>query len=96
MTTPAAWVEAWRHSPSSRLEMSMSLATRSSSRISWDSSGSRSRALAMVIFRSSEGMSLAIRSVSAKVMPRARPTSLMTALAFIVPKVVICATESSP
>ena len=57
------------------------------------SSGSFSRALSMVIF-SSSGMSLAMRSVSAKLMPSARPTSRTAALAFMVPKVVIWATRS--
>ena len=94
-TTPAAWVEAWRASPSRRRETSMRRATRASEPMRTLSSGSRTRALSMVIL-SSSGMSLAMRSVSPKVMPRARPTSRTTALAFMVPNVVIWATASSP
>ncbi len=94
-TTPAAWVEAWRDSPSSRMETSSSLRICGSVLYSAARSGSASMAFLTVILRSS-GTSLAMRSVSAKVMPRARPTSRTTAFAFIFPKVVIWATMSSP
>ena len=41
-------------------------------------------------------MSFASASVSAGVKPSTRPTSLMTARDFIVPKVMICPTDSRP
>ena len=94
-TRPAAWVEAWRDRPSRRRAVSSSFFTCGSVSYSFWRSGSASRALLMVILRSS-GTSLAMRSVSAKLMPRARPTSRTTPLAFMVPKVVIWATLSLP
>ena len=45
---------------------------------------------------SAAGICLATLSTSAKVHSRTRPTSLMTAFAFIVPNVMICATFSRP
>ena len=92
---PAAWVEAWRERPSRRLEMSSSFSTWGLPTLMAMSSGSFSRAMSSVM-PSSSGTSLAMRSVSAKLMPSARPTSRMAALAFMVPKVVIWATRSTP
>ena len=45
---------------------------------------------------SAAGICLAMRSTSAYGMSMARPTSRTTALAFIVPKVMICETFSRP
>ena len=48
------------------------------------------------VMSSAGGICLAIRSTSAYGMSSARPTSRTTAFAFIVPKVMICATFSRP
>ena len=59
------------------------------------SSGSISSAFSRVILRSS-GTSLAISLTFASGTLKTRPTSLIAILAFIVPKVMICATLSLP
>ena len=64
MTMPAAWVDAWRETPSSCLAMPMSLSTRSSPAISSRSGGEVSTARASEMF-SSFGTALATRSASA-------------------------------
>jgi hypothetical protein len=48
------------------------------------------------VMSSAAGICFAIRSTSAYGMSSARPTSRTTAFAFIVPKVMICATFSRP
>ncbi len=48
------------------------------------------------VMSSAGGICLATLSTSANDISRTRPTSLMTAFAFIVPKVMICATFSRP
>ena len=90
MMTPAAWQPALRHSPSSRLPMSMICFTCGSDAYSSANSGPLS-ALSSVV-PGSPGMSLVMRSVTASGKPITRPTSLQTALAASVPNVMIWAT----
>ena len=83
MTTPAAWVDLCRDSPSSVCEMDSSR-RMSSSFMASRSRGSASMAFFRVIF-SSSGTSLAMRSTSGRGMSSTRPTSRSTARAFIDP-----------
>ena len=95
ITTPEACVEAWRGSPSSLQERSMSLFTFASVLYKSLSSLDSSIARASVML-SSFGISLAILSTSAYGIRITRPTSFTAALAAIVPNVIICDTFSAP
>ena len=95
MTTPAAWVEAWRGIPSRARAVSMSLWTLGSPWYRSDSCLDSFRASSRVIW-GPVGTSLATVSVSAYVMFSTRPTSRIAARAAMVPKVTIWATWSSP
>ncbi len=64
ITIPAAWVEAWRETPSSCFAMPMSLSTRSSPAMSSRSGGLVSTARSSEML-SSLGTALATRSASA-------------------------------
>ncbi len=95
MTTPAAWVDALRATPSRCRAKSMIRFTAGS-----ESTISRSGG---AIFRASSseipswfGIALAMRSTSPYEWPRTRPTSRMAARASIVPNVMIWATWSWP
>ena len=95
MTTPAAWVEAWRVIPSSRRATVSSSLTRGSFCSSSLRAGFSSTALARLM-SSAAGISLATLFASASGMSSARATSRTAAFAFIVPNVMICATFSRP
>ncbi len=95
ITTPAAWVEVWRGSPSSTRAIDSSSSIRGSRFAASLSRGSCSRASFKVIL-SWSGTSFAIRSTSPYGMARALPTSLNTPRAFMEPKVTIWATCSAP
>ena len=88
ITTPAAWVEACRVSPSRRCAVSNSFAIWPSESTRERSSADCSRASGSVMPRVS-GTSLAMRSTSAYGMPMTRPTSRITARACSFPKVMI-------
>ena len=91
MMTPAAWTPALRQRPSSRLPMSMICRTWPSDLYRSASSGTWASALSSVM-PGTPGMSFVSRSVTGRGTPITRPTSLQTALAASVPKVMICAT----
>ena len=92
MTMPAACLPAERTSPSSLSEVSMSSLPISRSLYrAWNSFD-----LARVSCSSFSSMSLLISLARWKGMSMARATSLMTALAYIVLKVMIWLTWSSP
>ncbi len=95
MTTPAACVPTFRTVPSRRLENSIIRA------MSGSRSASAFRAGSFLIASSSEmfrtfGTSFLIASTFGNGMPSARPTSVIAAFAFRVPKVPIWATFSDP
>ena len=95
MTTPAAWVEAWRGIPSTCRQMVRSFRTSGSASAISRRAGDPSQAFSSVILGVG-GMSRATLSVSAYRIPSARPTSRTAALAASVPKVTIWATWSAP
>ncbi len=96
MTTPAAWMEAWRTWPSSFRAMAMSWAILVFFAWSSRSSGTALMAASRVASGPTAGMSLAMRSTSGSGTSRTRPTSRMAARAAIVPKVMIWLTLSWP
>ena len=95
MTTPAAWVEAFRATPSR-------WRAKSVIRLTPGSPWTMPRSSAELSIASSSrmpswfGTALAIRSTSPYEWPSTRPTSRMAARASIVPKVMIWATWSWP
>ena len=95
MTTPAAWVLAFRATPSRcRAKSVMRLIAGSASTCS-RSAGAVRMASSSVI-PSWFGTAFAMRSTSPYEWPSTRPTSRIAARASIVPKVMICATWSWP
>ncbi len=95
ITTPAACVDAWRASPSSRSATAIKSFSRSSLLIADFNCGASSSASFNSI-PSVVGISLAMRSTSPYGMSIARPTSFTAAFAAMVPNVIICATFSRP
>ena len=95
MTTPEAWVDACRAIPSRDREIWSSFFSFSSPLSMRFNSGSSSMAFSSRTFGPS-GTILAILSTSLYGIFSTRPTSRITALAFIVPKVMICPTLSRP
>ncbi len=96
MTTAEAWTEAWRVQPSSVRATAHSSPTRLSRFTCSARAGAFSSASSSVMFRGKPGTSLAIRSASPKEKPMTRATSRITALAPMVPKVMMWATRSAP
>ena len=95
MTTPAAWVEALRATPSRCRAKSMIRLTDGSASTCSRSAGAISSASSSLM-PSWLGTALAMRSTSPYECPSTRPTSRMAARASIVPKVMIWATWSWP
>ena len=95
MTTPAACMPAWRESPSSREPISMMRSTSLSFFIASISAGDSFAAIGSVT-SGPAGIVFATLSTRPYGSPSTRPTSRTTDFAAIVPKVMICATLSSP
>jgi len=95
ITTPAAWVEACRGSPSSTREIWINSPTSGFWSASPISLGSCFNASSRLMLRTS-GTILAMASTSPSGISRARPTSRITARVFNFPKVMIWATFSPP
>ena len=95
ITTPAAWTEVCRGSPSKRIAISISFFAESSVSYIVRSSGFIFIAFAIVI-PSSIGIAFATLSTYAYGRSNTRPTSRITIRADIVPNVTICTTWSAP
>ncbi len=95
ITTPAAWTPELRTMPSSLFAVSINSRIWPSFSMASRSCGESSMAWSSVML-SCVGTILAMRSTSAYGMSMARPTSLIAALAAMVPKVMIWATLSRP
>ena len=94
MTTPAAWIESCRTSPSSGFARStISFATGSVSYAVFSSPDFRHSAS---VWPGPSGISLAIRSTTPYGISSTRPASRTAARAAIVPNVMIWATRSRP
>ena len=96
ITTAEAWTEACRVHPSRVRATPQSSPTRGSRLTCSASAGAFSSASSSVMLRGKAGTSFAIRSASPKEKPITRATSRITALAPIVPKVMMWATRSAP
>ena len=95
MTTPAAWIESARVSPSSgRASSTISFATGSESTACRSSAPGFSAASS--VWPGPSGTSFAMRSTTPYGMSRTRPASRIAARAAIVENVMICATRSRP
>ena len=93
ITTPAAWMDAWRFIPSNTFECSItSLYWPSAALLRFGFCFKASFKVIFIVL----GIIFANLSISPKEYPRTRPTSRITWRAFILPNVMICVTEFSP
>ena len=95
ITTPAAWIESWRVSPSSGFARSTISRVTGSESYAWRSSAPGFRHSSSVCPGPS-GIAFATLSTTPYGTSSTRPASRTAARAAIVPKVMICATRSRP